>query len=334
MSVPAAPRERQSRGLIVAGVACWAALLCCVAAAAEPKPEPPKPLRLQMDQDVTMEVRGHTIATYRATPSPNRPFLRELWTPGGVQILRDSPHDHKHHHGLMFALSVDGLDFWCDEPTSGRQVPKTLEDVQPGGAPATSRIAFTQPLDWVAPGGTVSLRERRTITAFSGPKIDATLLTWRSILSVPGDKPVKLGGSDFSGLGTRFVVSMDGKGKFFNSEGHESSTPGPDGQAIDNKRVTQSTWCAYTATADDKLVTIAVFHHPKNPSPHYFCHLHILRGFAFLTAALGVDQKPIEVKPGAPLDLRFGVALWDGEVDKGRVEAMYQKWVELEPAKE
>ena len=346
MSLPAVLRVRESRGMIVAGVACWAILLCRVAAAQQP--EPPKPLRLQMDQDVTMQVRGRTIATYRATPAPNRPFLRELWTPGfGIQVLRDSPFDHRHHHGMMFALSVDGRDFWCDTPTGaiGRQVPKPLEDVQLGGAADTSRVTFTQPLDWTAPDGTVPLHERRTITAFADPKIDApktpipgadpnkinvTLLTWRSILSVPGSKPVKLGGSDFSGLGTRFVVSMDGKGKFFNSEGHESSTPGPDGQAIDNKRVTQSKWCAYTATADNRLVTIAMFHHPKNPT-HYFCHLHILNGFAFLTGALGVDQKPIEVKPGTPLDLRFGIALWDGEVDKDRVEAVYQKWVELEP---
>ena len=92
---------RKVRRMILASVACWAALFGCVAAAAETKP-----LRLQIDQDVSIQVRGHTIVTYRATPSPNRPFLRELWTPGGVQVLRDSPHDHKHHHGMMFALSV------------------------------------------------------------------------------------------------------------------------------------------------------------------------------------------------------------------------------------
>jgi len=75
---------------------------------------------------------------------------------------------------MMFALSVDGLDFWCDEPTNGRQVPKPLEDVQFGSVPGTARVAFTQPVDWVAPNGTVSLHERRTISAFADPKIDAT----------------------------------------------------------------------------------------------------------------------------------------------------------------
>ena len=90
---------------------------------------------------------------------------------------------------MMFALSVDGIDFWCDEPAGGRQVPKPLEDVQVGGDPGTSRVAFTQPVDWVAPGGTVSLRERRTINAFADPKIDATLLTWRSILACRAARP-------------------------------------------------------------------------------------------------------------------------------------------------
>ena len=157
--------------------------------------------------------------------------------------------------------------------------------------PDTSRVTFTQPLDWVAPNGTVSLHERRTITAFADPKIDApktrvpgadpnkinvTLLTWRSILSVPGSKAVKLGGSDFSGLGTRFVVSMDGKGQILQLRGpRKQPRRAGTGKAIDNKRVTQSKWCAYTATADNKLVTIAMFHHPKNPQPPYFCHLHI-----------------------------------------------------------
>ncbi len=276
-----------------------------------------------------MEVHGHTIATYRATASPKKPFLRELWTPGGVQVLRDSPHDHRHHHGIMFAVAIadGGGDFWSDGPACGSQVPKPLEDVQLGGDVGTTRVTFTQPLDWIAPAGTLSLRERRTITAWADPQIDATLLTWRSRLSPPGDKAVKIGGADFCGLGCRFAVSMDAKGRFFNAAGQEGTGSGPDAAGIGKTRVTQAKWCAYTATADNKPVTIAIFQHPKNPAPPYV--LHIRPGFAYLGASLG-GRNLIEVKPGAPLDLRFGIALWDGEVDKGRVEAMYQKWVELE----
>ena len=134
---------------------------------------------------------------------------------------------------------------------------------------------------------------------------------------------------DSAEAGARFVVSMDGTGRFFNSEGEEGSTSGPDGAGIGNKRVTRAKWCAYTAVADNKPVTIALFNQPKCIYPCYCLHIH--PEFAFLGATLALDVKPIELQPGVPLDLRFGVALWDGEVDRARVEAMYQRWVELEP---
>ena len=317
-------RARVVKAMIVASVACWAALLGCVAAAAETKP-----LRMQVDQDVSIELRGHTIATYRATPLAESAVPARALDPR----RRTSPPRFaaRSQASSWHDVRTRGRRgrFLVDEPINGRQVPKPLEDAQLGGAAGTSRVAFTQPVDWVAPSGTVLLHERRTITAFADTKIDATLLTWRSCLSATGVKPVKLGGADYFGLGTRFVVSMDGKGRFFNSAGQEGSESGPDGAGIGNKRVTQAKWCAYTATADNKPVTIALFNHPKCVYPSYCLHIH--PGFAFLGATLGVDVKPIEVKPGRPLDLRYGAALWDGETDRGRVEAMYQKWVELEP---
>ena len=41
-----------------------------------------------------------------------KPYADQLFSPAGVQVLRDSPLDHKHHHGLMYALAVDGVNFW------------------------------------------------------------------------------------------------------------------------------------------------------------------------------------------------------------------------------
>ena len=50
-----------------------------------------------------------------------KPYVKELFTPGGVQILRDSPFDHKHHHALMFAITADGVNFWEETPGCGLQ---------------------------------------------------------------------------------------------------------------------------------------------------------------------------------------------------------------------
>jgi hypothetical protein len=38
------------------------------------------------------------------------------------------------------------------------------------------------------------------------------------------------------------------------------------------------------------------------------------------------------LKAGEKLDLRYGVALWDGEVTAEQVEALYGKWRELQIA--
>ena len=57
---------------------------------------------------------------YRYVQSPYKPYADRLVSPAGTQILRDSPSDHKHHHGLMFALSADGVNFWEeDSPDAG-----------------------------------------------------------------------------------------------------------------------------------------------------------------------------------------------------------------------
>ena len=61
---------------------------------------------------------GKTILVY-TIDSGRKFYIKELFTPGGVQVLRDSPPDHKHHHGLMFAIGVDGVDFWGEETGAG-----------------------------------------------------------------------------------------------------------------------------------------------------------------------------------------------------------------------
>ena len=51
--------------------------------------------------------------------------------------------------------------------------------------------------------------------------------------------------------------------------------------------------------------------------------------FAYLSATLNTAKEPIAVKAGKPLDLCYGVALWDDEVDRATVEKLYQRWLVL-----
>ena len=56
--------------------------------------------------------------------------------------------------------------------------------------------------------------------------------------------------------------------------------------------------------------------------------------FAYLSATLNEWKEPLVVQAGQPLELRYAVALWDGEVEKATVEKLYQRWLELSGAAE
>ena len=67
-----------------------------------------------------------------------------------------------------------------------------------------------------------------------------------------------LSGIHYYGLGMRFLTSMDNGGRFFNADDKPGDVIGGD------QRLTPTKWCAYTAKADGKPVTVAIFDHPAN----------------------------------------------------------------------
>jgi hypothetical protein len=278
----------------------------------------------QDDNTATILRDGRPVLVYHKPGTPFKPYVKELYTPGGVQILRDSPADHKHHHGLMFAVAADGVDFWAETPNCGRQTPAPGGNCRSTAVNGSYRAIFDQQLDWTSAAGKPALRETRSIEVRGESDLPATLLTWRSRLETPADRPtVVLSGSHYFGLGMRFVVSMDAAGRFFNSEGKE----GPIVRG--SERVSPAKWCAYTSQADGKPVTVAMFDSPKNPRPAQF---FTMRPFAYLSVTLNVWKQPLTLKGGEPIDLCYGIALWDGEIDAARVQEVYDRWVKgMEP---
>jgi hypothetical protein len=85
---------------------------------------------------------------------------------------------------------------------------------------------------------------------------------------------------------------------------------------------------AYTAKLDGQPVTAAIFDHPANiryPGKKFTMTIP----FAYLAATLNQWKEPLTVKAGNPLDLRYGVALWDGAADKTTIEKLYQRWLAI-----
>jgi len=176
------------------------------------------PLQVQQHTTATawsVQHRGKTLFTYAFAPGKFKPYVQELATVDGFNLLRDAPHDHLHHHALMYAIRVNGINFWEEAPGAGVQKPvQTAEPRLSMSAAGLPQASFTQVLHWVAPQDaflpdTTSkalLVEQRTLTLTVDEPRREVALQWRSEFEVgQATNEVTLGGSSYFGLGVRFL---------------------------------------------------------------------------------------------------------------------------------
>ena len=266
------------------------------------------------------------LLEYRFGNVPYKPYVKQWFTPGGVNILRDSPSDHKHHHAMMYAVGVDGINFWEEAGNPGKQLHRGFDRVGTFARPEAAEAGFTERLDWVAADGRLLLRERRTLKALMGEMPDASVLIWKSRFTPPG-RDVELTGRHYFGLGLRFVESMDRVGQFLSADGKPGET------VRGTERLVPARWIAYTAPVEGKPVTVALFDHPANPR-FPAGKFTMTQPFSYMSATLDLKAKPLPLKADATLDLRYAVVLWQRETKPAEVEAFYRRWVETLAGKE
>ena len=260
---------------------------------------------------VKVSADGRLLFDYQFIPKAAfKPYIFQLYSPGGVAVLRDAVPDHIHHHGLMFALAVNGVTFWEEGKIGGREIPQQT-DVSTG--------LITQQLDWRSTNDAVLLHETRMIQPHTNQNV--TLLTWRCHLETPpGTNAVTLSGHHYYGLGARLLQSMDKTSTFINSSGQPGEIVRGD------ERLVPASWVTGTGpAAGGKPVTIAIFDHPDNlryPAKKFT----MSAPFAYLSTTLNWKE-PFQLKAGAPLDLCYGVAVWDGKMDADQIEQVFQSWL-------
>ena len=272
------------------------------------------------DETISVSSAGGPVLEYQLASKPRKSYVSKLFSPGGVQILRDAPHDHLHHHSLMFAVAVDGVDFWSENDTCGSQKPIGGAEIKSASRDRTKSATIAHRLHWMAPNGSdVLLIESRTVEVLKAEKLGPTLLVWKCRLSPPpGKKSVTLTGSTYFGLGARFIESMDVGGHFQNADGKTG---------VKDTNDKRSAWCAYSAKANGKPVTVAMFDCPKNPR-HPATWFTMDSRFSYLAATLDLSKRPLVVEADRPLELRYGVALWDGQVSTDQIHATYRRFFE------
>jgi hypothetical protein len=278
------------------------------------------------DQDGVTTIRqgDRLLLEYQSKPHPYKAYVSRFFTPKGVQILRDSPHDHVHHHALMYAIGIDGVDFWgefADAKPGTQNVLSTSTTAQLTND--RGQAAIRQTIDWVDAGKQSLAREQRALTLHIGVVPNVSLLSWQCRLAAASDRTAaSLWGRHYFGLGMRMVTSMDEGGKFFNATGKAGTS------VRGSEQLVRANWCAYTAKVGDKPVTVAMFDAPKNPR-HPATWFTMTDPFAYLSATMALEKEPLEIRVDKPLEARYGIALWDGEVSAEAVERVYRAWLEL-----
>jgi len=273
---------------------------------------------LSHDEDkgaVTLSRGDQTIWLYTYGDVPFKPYVKELRTPLGQNVLLDSPPDHIHHHGLMLALGVNQVDFWGehDPDAVGSQSTDTM-------AVDGEKHSFTSQIHWVRSDGTRLLEEERILFGYEGEKGQPTLLSWLSRLRAPeGAEETVLWGRHYFGLGMRFPEGMTGGTFFFADEKENTAVRG-------TEHLTYGRWCAIQGESEGMPVTVAQFDHPHNPR-HPARWFTMNAPFAYISATLNLKEEPYPIAKDETVSLLYGVAVWDGHQSKSQVEAQYQDWL-------
>lgn len=259
---------------------------------------------------------GPVVALWQKTPNPNKPYIAQLFAPGDkpVPLLDDSPSDHFHHHGLMFALTVNDTDFWVEKDikNAGRQ-----EVVEPAAAPAGDGF---QNLRWLATDGTPLLDEsRRVRVRVEGMGADSVhWLDWETSLTPSaGRGTVRLSGEHYFGLGMRFLPAWASHGEFIWAD---AATP----PAVGNEKVSPGDWCAVRCTIEGRPVTVLMLAHPANPRPGEWFTMS--KPFCYLSATLNLKNEPFTLVSGQSWTLRYSLAVLSTPADHTRLANIAAAW--------
>lgn len=293
--------------------------------------EATKPLTLATDQaaaQIKVSYADQPLLVYAFGSNQFKPYVKALYTLAGDNVLLDSPPDHLHHHGLMYAITVNGTNFWEEAVNPGYEravePPNAAVSVRPDGTPFA---VIAQTLYWVPkaeagnprPQTVALLIEDRTLSVSVAPAREEVAVQWNSSFRVgPAAPQVTLTGSDYHGLGVRFPRSWDRVARHRNAANAAYPTQG-------KHDLVEARWSAVANTLNGRPQTLAVFAHPDNAGPSMF--FSMLDPFAYLSATQGLDKTPLKYSAGERFQVKYLVTVTSADANSEALARRYQQWI-------
>lgn len=270
------------------------------------------------------------LLTYAFDPAKFKPYVKELCTVAGQNVLRDAPSDHLHHHALMYGIRINGVNFWEETPGNGVQkvvqFPPPEVSVDAAGRP---QVRIAQVLHWLKPedaflpdsAAVAFVVEHRTLAVTVNETESEVALEWTSQFEV-GRKTnvVTLSGANYHGLGMRFLRELD-----------PLATHSLAGRVLDlsqnRQEVAQAPWAAVQFDLSGHPTTLALAGHPDNPrgDTTFFT---MKTPFAYLSATQGLEKDTLIYRAGDTFRLRYLLLLYPDLRSAESLNRRTQQWRE------
>jgi hypothetical protein len=297
-----------------------------VAAAEDPATAP---LRCSVRPDeglLEVSYQDRRVLLYAFATNQFKPYVRELCTLAGDNLLLDAPPDHLHHHGLMYAIRVNGVNFWEERDAPGCERPVRMAGPEISRSPAgLPRASFTQWIHWVAnsnrfvadSAAVALLVERRTLTLTIDQAQGEVALSWRAEFEPgPSAARVTLSGANYHGLGLRLPEAFNRVARHENSERAGYSNPGGE--------VTAARWSSVSHGWAGRTATAALFARSSERGlPRFFT---MVEPFTYLSVTQGLDKAPIEYAAGDRFNLDYLLVVYPERKAADFLQQRYDNW--------
>jgi hypothetical protein len=272
--------------------------------------------------------KNQKVLVYAFATSQFKPYVRELRTLDGDNVLRDAPQDHLHHHGLMYAIRVNGNNFWEERDQPGYEKPVELSTVQTGtSSSGLPQASFTQVIHWVAnkdagvakTSAVALLVERRTLTLTVDQKTQEIALDWHADFEVgQGAQAVTLSGANYHGLGLRLPEPFNRVARHENSENAPYPTHG-------TGDVTPARWSSVSHRLNGRDITLALFGRPtpEGKLPLFFT---MVQPFTYLSATQGLDKSPLRYSADDRFSVDYRLVVYSTHRAPAFLQERYDEW--------
>lgn len=312
------PRRWNTRSVLECGppVPLWLPVFALLAALVHTAAAASPPVTIASNAErgeLVVTYKGKKLLVYAFATNQFKPYVRELYNLRGENVLRDAVPDHPHHHGLMYGICVNGINFWEEQTAPGVEkhveMPLQLAHIDSKDVPTAQ---FTELIHWLAPTNRAAadslkaalLLEQRTITLTVDETNQEVALRWDATFrGGPNAGKIILSGAMYHGLGLRLPALFDHYAKFQNAANKAYTAP-------DTHNVITAEWTSVSSMIDPReaaaghLVTLAMFGRADNPRGHagFFT---MTDPFAYLSATQMLDKQPLEYAAGEEFSLSY-----------------------------